>query len=227
MKKSIFVFLLLSVNFIFGKNFGLAIDGAVFYFDEKNVKWEFYYSFPDNTFNYVTENEKIISKAQFRLILKSNEKIQLDTVWQNVNSVNQINDIGKKEILGTKSFIIPTGEYSVGLTITDLNKLSDVQNINYELKTKNFSNDKISLSDIQISHLIESQLIKSFDWEEQFLKKGLFILPNPSLEVTGEDPTIISYLEIYNANKISPDGVIINYILKDATKKGSTILFSR
>ncbi len=209
-----------------GKNFNMAVDGAVFRYDDYFVKYELYYSFPDNAFSYTTEKAGLISKTEIRLILKSNIKTQIDTTWQITNFVESTSDIGKKDIFGTKAIIIPSGEYSVNLIITNLNDTTEVQKIDFKLLANNINNDNISLSEIQLSYLIESASNKTFNWDEQFQKNSMYILPNPSTEIAGSEPAIISYFEIYNAKKYSPDGITLNYILKDATRK-EVLFFSR
>ena len=202
---------------IFAKNINSSIDWAVFKHNENNCRLEFYYSLPDNSLNYISNNYKYQANAELRIVFKDNNSIVKDTSWQISNIIDLVNDIGTIDFLGTKSFILPYGNYQINFIIKDLNDANSVFNKNLAIKIDKFNSDAVEISDLQIANSIEN--CSSIDSKNEFYKNNLIVLPNPSNEVSGNEPAIKTYFEIYNAKNIDNNKLTIKYTLLDATKR--------
>ena len=216
-----FYLLILFVFSIFpahSKQILLEVDGAVFKLDSNQVVWEMYYSFPDTALKYNYIDGKFLGELYLSITFQDSEGKNENVKWiiehYNDNPGNNF----KMNLLGKKSFILNNGLYKVNLFITDLNDTANYANANFEINARKFSDRYLGISDIELAQVIEHKSDTS-NWNDIFYKNTLFVIPNPSLIVAGDRPTINSYLEIYNAKDVSPDGFLLHYRIFDGLKR--------
>ncbi|NLO20338.1 MAG: GWxTD domain-containing protein [Ignavibacteria bacterium] len=218
MKTVIFaIALFLTSNvFLFAKQVQIEFDIAMFKYDEENVKVETYYSFPDTMLNYVIEGDKYIGELYISIKIHSNIELVDEKEWIVSNFVDMPLLEHKTNLLGQKDFILPVGQYIAEILVFDLNDTTTRAKKNIDIVTKDFSNDKLLISDLQLAQHIEKEKDSENKWNPIFLKNTLFVIPNPSLEYFGTEPVFNSYLEVYNSLDNSKDGYIVAYTFFDA-----------
>ncbi len=214
--KILTIVFLLSQLSLFSKQVQIEFDIAMFKYDEKNVKIEAYYSFPDTMLNYIIQDDKYI--GELYILVKMSNAIGLidQKEWIVTNSSNLPLLEHKTNLLGQKNFILPYDQYKAEILVYDLHDSTTKAEKTINIITKDFSGIKLKISDLQLAQYIEKEKDSSNQWSPMFLKNTLFVVPNPSLEYFGEEPVFNSYFEVYNALENSEKGYIVTYNFFDA-----------
>ncbi len=199
------------------KKIPVYLDIAQYRLSEDSVVIEAYYSLPDTSAYFIKDEHGYTCSFGLQGIFESNIDTVLNEKWSLSYSFDEKPIENKMNLFGVKSFNLPTGQYKFSFFIIDKNDTSTQANISFQIVTRRFAHNSISISDLQFAHLIEE-----FDSENKkqniaFKKSNLYVAPNPSLEYVSENPVVYSYLEIYNAQKYSPDGFIISYTITDGS----------
>ena len=204
---------------IYSKPVMLEIDAAQFRNDDKTVKWEMYYSFPDTVLTYQLKNGKYIGELYFSVKISSATKVEDEKEWVASYSSDTLIRHHKQNLLGQKSFLLSEGQYKAVVSVMDVNDTSTKAQTQFDIISKNFPMNRISISDIELAASIEKESESTASWNESFKKNSLYVVPNPSLEFIGEEPKINIYTEIYNSRSVSPAGFLVEYKIYDAAKR--------
>lgn len=211
-----FLFHQVSLN---SQNKGFVCDDATFRFNEEKLLWEFYYSLPDNYLSYQKQNGKYFGGIKLSLIIESNLKVENSESWVVNNITDSIVDSYKMDLVGLKSFVLSPGQYNVSLTVQDITNDSIKFSKQFDLIIRPILRSGIAISEIEFARLIEKKNSQSINWNEMFYKNTLYVIPNPSAEIEGDDPILSTYVEIYNAKSFSPDGFEVKYSIFDGAKR--------
>ncbi len=198
---------------------GFISDNAAFRFNEDKLIWEFYYSFPDNLLSYRKEDGKYHGELQIALQIESSLKVEHSESWVVSNIVDSIVDSYKMDLVGLKSYVLSPGQYNVLLTAQDMANNSIKFSKEFDLIIRPISKSGIDISGIEFARLIEKKNEQSNKWNEMFYKNTLYVIPNPSAEIEGDDPALSIYFEIYNAKSFSPDGIEVKYTISDGARR--------
>jgi GWxTD domain-containing protein len=192
------------------------VDYAVFnMFDSLNII-EVYYSFPDNCLKYNIESDLKKGVIGFAIGVVKDGTIIDSVQWmQEINIPANGRDY-VSDLVGIKTMTLPKGDLQLKFIAMDmLNKSARMKRI-FDFVSPDFSDDKISASDLQIASIIEPEKKATQKWNKSFKKNGLYVVPNPGKDVLGVNPKIYSYFEIYNAKIFEPDGLTITYTVENA-----------
>ncbi len=198
---------------------GFICDNAAFRYNEEKLIWEFYYSFPDNFISYKIEAGKYIGEMQISLQIESSLKVENSESWVVSNIVDSSVDSYKMDLVGQKSYVLTPGQYHVSITAQDMANNSIKYSKEFDLIISPISKSGIDISGIELARLIEKKSDRSNNWNEMFYKNTLYVIPNPSAEIEGDDPILSIYTEIYNAKSFSPDGIEVKYTISDGARR--------
>lgn len=211
--------LLVMVAPSWGKTIFMELDGAQFQFDNNRTHWEMYYIFADTSLVYVKNGDGYTGQLVFNISFSDAIKELYTEEWTVENTVDEPPQTYEKNVVGTKSFILPSGQYKVSLKVFDKNDSSTYAIQNFDLVIRDFSvNNSVIISDIELANNIlqtqDTNLLKG-----PFGKSSYYVVPNPSLEYSNTEPIFTSYFEVYNAQTISPKGFSIEYAIYDGAKR--------
>ena len=225
--KKIILILLLGITFYSaeGKKISIANDFARFKSDSGKVYLEYYYSFLDTNLKYNLCGEKKYAGALYQsieLISVETKKSEAFSQWIYTDTTTDKGGRGLP-MFGQKVFRLNPGHYFAIVSYKDLNdtntkSIDTLTNEKYsQLSILSFSETLVSQSDLQMSKFIKEA--GKGDENSQFLKNSLMVFPNSMHYINSKEPTFYAYSEIYNAKKISPDGILIEYKILDNTKQ--------
>ncbi|MEJ5244902.1 MAG: GWxTD domain-containing protein [Bacteroidota bacterium] len=212
---------LLWVTSSFANQDKLSIDisSAQFYLGSDFYEWNLYYSFDERDVKFVYEDNLFVSKIQFNIKFFSSLGLEFEDKWITTYNVTEINPDSDVKLFGVRSFRLKEGQYTVEFSVTDLNQKNYAKSAKFDLFIRKMKDDRLELSDIVLANLILNQKNAGIFANEQFLRNSLYVYPNPSAEIYGSSPSLKSYFEIYNANKVSPDGVQLHYYIFDGANR--------
>lgn len=214
-KKLVLIFAVLISIISYGANcrtFRVLLDGASFRYDSLQSIYEMYYSYPDSILAYRNDNGTFKSELKFRAEFCRGDSSVKKIEWF-VDYSRSADEKQNLVLYGQKNVLLPPGSFKLVFNVSD--NFADNSNFRTELNiiSRDFSENKVMLSDIEIAQTIESETKPSRNWNESFCKNSLFVVPDPSLEIIGTRPVINIYSEIYNAKRFAPDGFVIEYRL--------------
>ncbi len=223
MKKSLYIltiFLLcISSTFAIQNKLSIDISSAQFYLGSDFYEWNLYYSFDERDVKFIFENDLFTSKIQFNIKFYSSLGLEFEDKWITTYNVTEINPDSDIKLFGLRSFRLKEGQYKVEFSVTDLNQKENTKAANFDLLIRKMRNDRLELSDIVLCNLILNQKNAGEFANEQFLRNSLYVYPDPSAEIYGASPSLKTYFEIYNANKVSPDGILLHYYIFDGANR--------
>ncbi len=200
----IFLFLicfeLVAQDGIIKDNLCIYMDYGRFRYDEENTYLEIYYSVID------VESE-VDKKQQNCRILFELENVEKDTVLAsqvldiNLESIQSgLEDVGTSK-LGLIKTVLPQGKYQLSLFHVDPVTNQKFDSVYYDFSTASFKQDKIALSDLELSSNIISRSQRK---DATFYKNTMEVFPNPSRMFGKNNPRLYYYIEIYNAKGKNP-----------------------
>jgi GWxTD domain-containing protein len=218
MYKKLVIFVIMTFfgyNTLYSQNMSINFDDASFRYDNNNLLWELYYSFPDTVLTYIQTQNAWVGQLHLTAVFKSTDVVIERDDWYATN-IRDNQPTGFEEMVyGTQAFVLPPGFYDVAIDVYDVNNPQKKFNFVLELNLPKITAEKIELSQLQIATFIEPVTEKSDSWSPQFIKNSLVVFPNPSAEVISENPILNLYYEIYNTNIYAPDGFKLNYTILD------------
>ncbi len=202
MKKMLLFFLMVSFNIIFAqKELKFEFDFARFNYDSTNVYLEFYYELNPTGMKIIDAASGKVSEAIVHIEMKnlSTGEFFINRSWKIQSPVV---DSIQKSLSGVIGYVVPEGKYSFYLKAydsqnQDLNKI-----IEETIQIIPFSNDKYSLSDIELSNRIKKD---GADQNSIFYKNTLEVFPNPSMFYSDQSPVLFYYAELYNLKLPNPE----------------------
>ncbi|MGA2296088.1 MAG: GWxTD domain-containing protein [FCB group bacterium] len=226
MKKYLFILVVLILSFVKleSKNLSFSIDGALFKSGSGKASWEMFYSFPDNMLNYPLKDSKYTGELYIKVKIKSPVIIEAQKEWIVTYSKDKPDKTPPINLVGQKSFLLSPGQYIVEISIKDMNDSSSKADSKFNLIVRNFSENKMGISDLELAQVIENSASTTFQWNQAFYKNQLYVVPNPSLFFGGNSAVMPVYLEIYNAQDVCPTGFLLEYKIFDAVKREITAI---
>ena len=235
----VFTVLILTNSIVFSndkinENLLVNYDYALFYLEKNVHQIEFYYSYADNIYTFLINpnDSSIKGNIEFTLTVDSNNS---DGVKKNIANYNwfapifieqeQVQDFLKKhqDFYGVHKFMLIPGKYSATFTVKDVNDKNRTFSSKFDLIIEPINPNKINISSIQIANNIipKSIVLQNSainNTADIFYKNQYYVYPNPLNEISSNSPTLHLYLEIYNANTISPTGIKLKYLIKNSKK---------
>ncbi len=195
----------------------VSFDGAQFWHEREQPRWELYYAFPDTIVRYVAANGGYVGELYFGIQIDSGSRPVVLHQWVVPVERRSLAAEPPQELIGQQNFLLPPGEYSVRVAVQDVHESTRRAEARFLLSIRPFAEDRLQLSDIQLATAIErvsEQLAPSV------FQKGVYrITPNPTVEYRGSDPVLRCYVELYNARRRAPAGGRLRYELLDAVRR--------
>ncbi|MEW6004335.1 MAG: GWxTD domain-containing protein [Stygiobacter sp.] len=202
MKKIFFYFLLVSFNILFAqKELKFEFDFARFNYDTTSVYLEFYYELNPNGMKVINSPNGQVSEAIVHIEMKnlSTGEFFINRNWKIQSPVA---DSVQKTLSGVIGYVVPAGKYSLYLKAYDSQNQNMSKTIEETIQINPFSNEKYSLSDIELSNRIKKD---GADQNSIFYKNTLEVYPNPSMFYSDQSPVLFYYAELYNLKLSNPE----------------------
>ncbi|MDF1610911.1 GWxTD domain-containing protein [Stygiobacter electus] len=202
MKKIFFYFLLVSFNILFAqKELKFEFDFARFNYDTTSVYLEFYYELNPNGMKVINSQNGQVSEAIVHIEMKnlSTGEFFINRNWK---IQSPISDSVQKTLSGVIGYVVPAGKYSLYLKAYDSQNQNMSKTIEETVQINPFSNEKYSLSDIELSNRIKKD---GTDQNSIFYKNTLEVYPNPSMFYSDQSPVLFYYAELYNLKLSNPE----------------------
>jgi GWxTD domain-containing protein len=201
---------------------------------------EFYFSYPDYSYTLTYNNgeELYIGNLFFTLYIDTISNINNDSKHYIVDEWNApfshkkdtANTYTPQDFYGIRRFALEYKKYFATFIVTDAHNINRKYENEFEINIAPKSNNTIVISDIQIANNIIPEngygTASNNNRPQVFYKNNFYVYPNPLKEISAEKPTLYLYSEVYNAKKISPDGLNIRYTIYNA-KNGIEFEYSK
>lgn len=159
----------------------------------------------------------MLGELMFSVEINSSERNIARKDWITENKLDIDKPSGQVNmLLGKKEFVLPPGQYRAFIKISDLNDSSSYATVEFPLVINDNNRKRPFLSDIELAQIIEPENAQTRKWDPIFYKNGLYVAPNPSLEIIGTMPELKAYSEIYDADGGESE---INYIIFDGARR--------
>jgi len=190
----------------------MSMDFSRFRYDENNTYLEIYY-----LVNYKGKDSSINSKKiwlEFTLTDVPRDSVVASSSQEvTLESNNQIENASASVKGSLIKVILPVGQYSLKMIRLDESKTQKLDSIQYEFKAPQFREDKIAVSDLELSSRI---ITKSKNEEGLFYKNTLEVFPNPTHIFGKDNPMLFYYIELYNLKDEQVPGEIkIQAVISD------------
>jgi GWxTD domain-containing protein len=188
------------------------IDATTFKHSQNQMIWELHYSLPDTAVTYRKDETGYLGEIYIALEIKNSIKTFVAQEWI-IENRSQENPVEyKKDLIGSKRFFLPPGDYTAHFRIVDVNDTLEQIEKKVPVYIRSISQDRIDISDL----LLATDIQKASDnCLPEFKKSSLCIIPNPQLIYAGEAPLLQVYSEIYNVQTIAPTKCKVVYNLYD------------
>lgn len=184
----------------FGQNLEILFDYSIFKYNSDSTLVELYYSLLDTTLNYKQIDDlSMMSRLNFQATLTHRQKGIKERVTWDYSQTKKIVDSNLiYSLFGVQKIILPRGEYKIEIICKDEYNQVNSRTFEDEIKIIIFGTEKPMLSMLQLAGIIELESNKTQNWNQMFQKGSLFVLPNPTLEYTSDNPNLLFYFETYN-----------------------------
>ena len=191
------------------------IDDAVFYEGNGLFRWEFYYSFDENTLKYKLSEKGLLGELFIHVSVYSNIKLETEKKWVVSHQINKADSSLDKSMVGQKNFSLKSGQYKINVYLQDVNDSTSSSEINFDLFIRQAEKENIFLSSLQLAQNTEESGKSGLKWNEAFRKNNFYIMPNPSLIFIANKQKLNCYLEIYYSKLNDNDSIDICYSILD------------
>lgn len=193
-----------------GDDVTMSMDYARFRYDENNTYLEIYY-----LINYAGKDSLADSKHLWLEFVLTN--VEKDSVVASTSQEVTLQSAGSMNNGSARGSVIkvvlPVGQYSLKMIRFDESKSQKPDSIQYEFKAPHFREDKIAVSDIELSSRI---ITRSSNIEGVFYKNTMEVFPNPTRIYGRDNPMLFYYVELYNLqNNQIPGNLKIQTVISD------------
>lgn len=212
-------FLLLFFNVAAYANLTVRTDVGIFQLNDTLNLLELYYSLPSNLLQFETNAELKTARVGFGMAVIEDGIVVDSAEWVQEISYKAGDNIEASDLIGIRILPVRKGVFELKFIVVDMLNRENRFIRSIDVNSPEYSISKLALSDLQIASIIEHEEQASSKWNESFKKNSLYVVPNPGADVIGTSPVLYSYLEIYNAKKIAPDGLKVIYTVLDAARR--------
>ena len=216
--KKLFLIILLTASVLYTdvrseSKFYLDADYSIFRRDSSSSLLEVYFAFYHNNFRYEYKGGKFNASAILNVRLEN-----LDTKSEVVNSDYSLpialldtnaTQFKMKEISQLNYILTQEGKYQMILIGGDAAVPTSRDTLRFEFDVKFFDMTKPQISSIQLA----SAIAKATQSNQNFVKYGLEVTPNPNLFFGNNMRDMFYYIEIYGLKNFSEAGLKLHKIL--------------
>ena len=182
-------------------------DYARFRYDSTQTYLEIYYSIGQGNLQPYTVDNKTLLGAYLDISLRdtliNNELINKRYKSESEIDTSQSELYKDKNLIGNLGFAVPPGKYELIISSTDIADSTKFVKYKESIVIHNISNDKYSISDIQLATRIISD---SKNPNSIFYKNTMEVFPNPHDIYTETMPVLFFYAELYNIDLHAGEG---------------------
>lgn len=208
---------LFGIAFLLGLTFNLfAIDASIGHatFKSKTQKYvEVYINVLGGGLHYKTEGAKTVASIETVILLKQGEKIiQFDKfILKSPSLYAPMNDtiIEYKDFEDMKRFALENGEYTLEVSLTDINAPNPTKRKFTEQVVINYNDTDLLLSDIQPI----TSMVKANEANQAYAKNGYVFGTHPFKFYPQQYKLLKFYVELYNSDKMT-DAFYVRYFIK-------------
>lgn len=200
-------------------NLTVRTDVCVFQYNDTLNLLELYYSFPSNSLQFETNDELKTARVGFGVAIIEDGMVVDSAEWVQEISYKLTDNIEASDLIGIRILPVRRGNFELKFIVVDMLNRDNRFIRSIEIKSPEYHTSKLTVSDLQIAAIIEQEATATSKWSESFKKNSLYVVPNPGTDVIGSSPVLYSYLEIYNAQRTSPDGLKVVYTVLDAARR--------
>lgn len=169
------------------------MDYARFRASEPWTLLEFYFSVPRGMLEHSKEGDTYEADYEFTVKLFKDDSTVSEKSWQRKDIVPTLDEITKKQhIMDSYGLYLQEGTYGYRIELKDIGK-NTIRWHEGEIQIEPFSYEELDVSDIQLAYRINSS-----STQQQYVKNGYFILPNPAAYYGQDHQILYYYAEIYN-----------------------------
>ena len=207
MKKIYLLYLICSTLILGQKEIRFEFDYAQFKFDSTSNYLEIYYSIMPSDFELVKVESTYLIKGKMNIQIQKKETNELvvNKDWglsqEHKDSLEYMNG---KALLGVVGFKLKRGDYSIDISVEDLNNQNQFKNYNEKISVTPFHRKTYSISDIEFATRI---LNENTNTNSIFYKNTLEVYPNPSLVFNQTAPVMFYYSELYDLDKTESENL--------------------
>lgn len=189
------------------------IDVVQFRGQDQNTRWEFQYAFADTTVSYTVRPDGFVGELYCKVALsKSGSTDTTYDEWIAEAYSTSSRPTHRQYFSGNRRLSLSPGSYNVSVAVRDLNDSTKKMNIEFVSEVLPFGLQP-ELSDLMLT------LPRPETSGGTFSRNGVDAVPNPRHEMTGQDPVISLYAEVYNAKLNNLDTFAIEYKVVDNVKR--------
>lgn len=218
--KLLLIFLVLLWLFpLVSKSIVLHLNYSVFKKDDKSGYVELYFKIPVSTIS-LTENEnaKFQASLSVEISFLQNNKIVLTDFYNLLSPELMGNKNTNLALLELKRYVLPYGNYSLQINISDNNEEGNQTNFNSEIAVS-FPHKNIDFSTIELA-----DTIYQYSETNEFSRNGKKVIPNVTNFYYVNKNSLQFYVEFYNAKDFIDSKILYAkyYLIKDSAVLYST-----
>lgn len=201
---------------LFSKNIHIFLDMVPLRATDTSVYYEVMYAIPDTCFHYSRGENGYEGHILLQIIISLNgEEIINDVSRITAVSPVQVHTF-RNTVVGWKHYHLPAGSGSLILKAYSLPDRKDSVVRSYPLHVVPFPRDRLALSKpILLQHIRPAEPGD----DPRFVLNGLYLLPNPTRLIASENPKLMLYQEVYNADRYAPQGYRLTYRIYDVIRR--------
>ncbi len=205
-------------NFM-ANDINISIDIVQYASSDSLTEFKIHYSFADTAMRYIPKVEGYSASILFHVICTDiRTKKQISKEWIVDNIPQKPIVIHEKDMIGSSSLFLHSGIYAFSIHAKDLNDTNRIYSSSSTVVVKSYNTQHLQISDPLFAIAIDPiQNDAPSKWSSQFSRNGLAIIPIPTLEIIGLNPSLQVYSEIYHCSL--QDSLDIYYQILDAAKR--------
>lgn len=197
-------------------DFIVGIDICQYRNKSENNYLELYYSYQEASLSYIKKGDGFEGAIAMSVTFTSNES---DSVFLNKNFriphlVSDTTNLDqKKSLVGMINMLVPNRDQNMSIESIDDHNNSRNQTITFQLQSKSFFSESVSISDVELASTIRKMQSGK---KTIFTKSSYDVIPNPSGIYSNKLPRVYYYFEVYNMLQGIPgDNYSINTTILD------------
>lgn len=189
---------------------------STFKYNSDSVYLVLDFSFSQENIGYQSIEGKYYSNVQFDVTF-AGDSDTITNSWNIAIATDNPATKAGKLFIGSKQFILIAGEYKLHTNLTDNINKANIEATSVE-KCEPVPSVGIQLSEIELGYSVSKISELEHDINKDFVKADLYFIPNPSNEVSGTEPKLLYYYEVYNFDNNLYDSLRIEYSVLSAMK---------
>lgn len=213
------LYFITSYSYFLANDIDMSIDIVQYASADSLTECKIHYSFADTAMRYITKVEGYSASILFNATcteIRTNKQITKEWIVDNISQKPIV--LHEKNMIGSTSIFLYPGNYTFTLSAKDLNDTNRMYTSSNTIRVTSYNSQNIQISDPLFAIAIDPiQNDAPSKWSSQFSRNGLSIIPIPTLEIIGLNPSLQVYSEIYHCSL--QDSLDMYYQILDAAKE--------